>query len=112
MRRPPLLLLILSLALLLLLRLASYDEPIEWDIGTYTVIAREMLAGERLYDDIWADVKPPAVYLTFAAMQAITGDGFLPVYLLSVLAAIVTLLGVHRAASVAGPAAGACAATF
>ena len=111
MRRPFVLLLILSVALILL-RLASYDEPIEWDVGTYTVIAREILGGERLYDDIWADVKPPAVYVTFAAMQAIAGDGFLHVYLLSVTAAIVTMLGVYYAAAVAGPLAGIFAAIF
>ena len=71
-----------------------------------------MLSGERLYDDIWADVKPPAVYVTFAAVQAFAGDGFLHVYLLSVIAAIVTMLGVYHAASIAGPLAGTFAATF
>jgi len=104
---------ILGLAVfLVLVRLAAYDEPIEWDIGTYMTVGREMLAGERLYDQVWADVKPPGVYVTFAAMQAVAGDGFLAVYLLSVIAAVVTLAGIYYAASVAGPLAGALGATF
>lgn len=110
MRRSVVLLLILSLVLVVA-RLRSYDEPPEWDIGTYTAIAREMLAGERLYADAW-DIKPPGVFTTYAAVQFFTGDGFLHVYLLSVTAAVVTMLGVYRAASVGGRDAGAWAALF
>ncbi len=92
-------------------RLRSYSEPKEWDIGTYTVIARELLAGKHLYADIW-DIKPPGIFATFAAAQAIAGNDFAPVYLLSVLAAIVTMLGIYKAASTHSPQAGLWAALF
>lgn len=103
---------LLALALFLILaRIPSYAEPLEWDLGMYVTIAREMLEGERLYADAW-DMKPPAIFATFAAMQFAVGDGFLPLYLLSVTAAVVTMLGVYRAASVAGKSAGLWAAAF
>jgi 4-amino-4-deoxy-L-arabinose transferase-like glycosyltransferase len=109
-RAAAIVLLILSI-LLIVARLRSYDEPPEWDIGTYQAIAREMLNGERLYADAW-DVKPPGIFVTFATTQFFTGDGALPVYLLSVAMAIVTMFGVYSAASVAGRAAGMWAALF
>ena len=97
MRRPVIVLVTLSLVLVAA-RLRTFHEPPEWDIGTYLAIAREMLEGERLYADAW-DVKPPAIFATFAAVQVFTGDGALPVYLLSLTTAIVTMLGIARAGS-------------
>jgi len=94
---------------LLVARLPAYHEPVDWDVGTYSVIANELLHGERLYADVW-DVKPPAIFVTYAFAQLIAGEGFLSVYLLSVIAAIVTMLGIYRAASVAGRTAGLWAA--
>jgi hypothetical protein len=108
--RPTVALLLLALSLFLILaRLPSYREPLEWDVGTYSIIAGEMLRGERLYADVW-DMKPPAIFATFALAQLLAGDGFFAIYLLSVTAAVVTMLGVYRAASVAGRAAGLWAA--
>ena len=101
-----------SLAIFLLLaRLPSYAEPLEWDLGMYATIAGEMRRGEQLYADAW-DMKPPAIFATFAAMQSLAGDGFLSIYLLSVIAATVTMLGVYHAASAAGTDAGLWAAAF
>ena len=74
---------------LLVARLPAYHEPVDWDVGTYSVIANELLHGERLYADVW-DVKPPAIFVTYAFAQLIAGEGFLSVYLLSVIAAIVS----------------------
>ncbi|HEV2292584.1 MAG TPA: glycosyltransferase family 39 protein [Tepidisphaeraceae bacterium] len=103
---------LLGLSLFLILaRVPSYDEPLEWDMGMYTVVARELLEGERLYDDAW-DMKPPAIFATFAAVLLVTGDDFLALYLLSVVVGIVTMLGVYHAASIAGRAAGLWAAAF
>ncbi len=82
-------------------RLRSYHEPLEWDTGTYTAIARQMLDGKRLYQDAW-DIKPPAIFVTYAAAQALVGDGPAHVYLLSVIAAVVTMIGVYRASGVWG----------
>jgi hypothetical protein len=107
--------LIVLAIVLIAARLRCYHEPLEWDTGTYAAIAREMLAGERLYADAW-DIKPPGVFATYAAALWATGrasgDPALPVYLLSVTAAIVTMLGVYRAASIAGRTAGMWAAVF
>src|SRR5687767_1078814 len=96
---------------LLVARLPSYSEPLEWDLGMYAAIAGELRHGEQLYADAW-DMKPPAIFGTFAAAQSVAGDGFLSIYLLSVLAAIATMLGVYHAASVAGSSAGLWAAAF
>src|SRR4051812_29759228 len=86
-------------ALLILLRLPAYHEPLEWDIGTYSLIASELRHGARLYADIW-DMKPPAIFATFTVAQLLAGDGPFCVYLLSITTAIVTMLGVYRGASV------------
>ena len=96
-RRSAIVLLILAIVLIAA-RLRSYHEPPEWDLGTYLAIGRELLNGERLYADAW-DVKPPAIFLTYAVAQFVTGDGALPVYLLSVTAAIVTMLAIYIAAA-------------
>lgn len=58
--------LIVLAIVLIAARLRCYHEPLEWDTGTYAAIAREMLAGERLYADAW-DIKPPGVFATYAA---------------------------------------------
>src|SRR5688572_27933509 len=90
---------LIALSLVLLfVRLRSYHEPPEWDIGTYQAIARELLNGERLYSDAW-DVKPPGVFVAYAFVQGLVGDGALPIYLLSVTCAIVTMWGIFFAAA-------------
>jgi hypothetical protein len=109
-RRTILVLSVLAL-FLLLARLPSYSEPLEWDLGMYATIAGEMRHGEQLYADAW-DMKPPAIFATFATMQTLAGDGFLSIYLLSVIAAIVTMLGVYHVASIAATSAGLWAAAF
>lgn len=86
-------------------------QPPEWDIGTYLVIGNELNCGARLYVDVW-DSKPPGIFATFALAQRITGYGGLEVYVLSVLAAMGTLLGVFAAASVQSRAAGLWAAAL
>jgi hypothetical protein len=94
---------------LLIARLPAYHEPLEWDVGTYSVVANEILHGERLYADVW-DMKPPAIFATYTLAELVAGEGFFCVYLLSVITAIVTMLGIYRGAAVAGRAAGRWAA--
>ncbi len=77
-------------------RLHTIAEPLERDITTYAVIGHEMLAGRKLYTDLW-DHKPPAIHLTYATAELVAGYGPQEVYLLNVLVAIVTTLGVWRA---------------
>jgi hypothetical protein len=59
------------------------------DEATYCVVGREMLAGRLLYRDV-VDHKPPLIYVTYAATQAVGGpDGGMR--LLHVLTALVVL---------------------
>ena len=93
--------LVVLAALIAAERLHTYDEPLERDITTYAVIGHELLAGRRLYSDLW-DHKPPAVHATFAAAEALVGYGAQEVYLVNVLAGVATLLGVFAAARAGG----------
>lgn len=77
-------------------RLHTYDEPLERDLATYAVIAHGLREGRALYSDLW-DHKPPAIHITYAAAEALAGFGPGSVYLLGVLAAVATLLGVFWA---------------
>ena len=105
-------LLLVSLALVIVLvRSRSYQEPPEWDIGTYLVVGHELNCGDRLYLDIW-DSKPPAIFATYALAERIFGYGYRQTYWLSVLTAWVTLGGVYFAASVQGRAEGRWAAVL
>jgi len=73
---------LISLGLLIALaRFHTYDEPFERDLMTYAVMAHEMLAGRELYSDLW-DIKPPGIYLTYAAAELIAGYGPSSIYLL------------------------------
>jgi hypothetical protein len=93
-------------------RYVTFDEPLERDLTTYAVCAHEMLKGRLLYADIW-DHKPPAVHITFALAEKIAGYGQQEFYLINVVAGIIALLGMYRAASIPfGPAAGLWAALF
>ncbi|BAP55022.1 hypothetical protein THII_0725 [Thioploca ingrica] len=88
---------LISLGLLIALaRFHTYDEPFERDLMTYAVMAHEMLAGRELYSDLW-DIKPPGIYLTYAAAELIAGYGPNSIYLLNIVAAIITLFGVYFA---------------
>ncbi|PYK31679.1 MAG: hypothetical protein DME57_02805 [Verrucomicrobia bacterium] len=100
-------------ALIVALRAHTYDEPLERDITTYAVIAHEMLNGKNLYSDLW-DHKPPAIHLTYAAAEWITGYGRNSIFLMNAAAAVATLIAVYFAGAAGrrGPLAGLIAATF
>jgi 4-amino-4-deoxy-L-arabinose transferase-like glycosyltransferase len=82
--------------LIILARTHTYNEPLERDLTTYAVIAHEMLNGRELYSELW-DHKPPGVHLTYAAAEVVTGYGLNSIYLLNIIAAIITLFGVYFA---------------
>ncbi|HVT90598.1 MAG TPA: hypothetical protein VHD56_17215 [Tepidisphaeraceae bacterium] len=92
-------------------RLATYQAPAEWDIGMYAVIGHEINQGAHLYQDIW-DMKPPAIFATYALAEHVSGYGPGQIYFLSVLTATIIMLGVYCAASTKGPIAGLWAATL
>jgi len=91
----PLVLVILS-SFIAIMRLYTYDEPVERDIGNHAVIAHEILQGRKLYSDLW-DSKPPAIFVTYAIADVLVGYGPSSVYFVGVLAAIITLLGAYWA---------------
>jgi hypothetical protein len=82
-------------------RFHTYQEPLERDISTYAVVAQGLLTGRSLYSDLW-DHKPPAIHFTYALAEVIGGYSVFSIYLLNVLAGVLTLFGVYRAGSAVG----------
>src|SRR2546422_5463525 len=101
MSRRVILTLVALAALIAVARLNTYHEPLERDITGAAVIGHELLAGRALYADMW-DHKPPALHATHAAAILMAGYGPSAIYLLTVVAAITSLLGVYAAATVVG----------
>ena len=98
---------LLLLAVCLGLRIVSLARPcLSDDEATYCVVAREMLHGRVLYRDV-VDHKPPLIYLTYAATQALGGPehGMLLLHLLTIAFVWATALLLGRIAA-AGVAAG------
>jgi hypothetical protein len=94
--RNPWLVLAVLAALTAAARLHTYDEPRSFDVTYFSVVGHGLLHGRSLYSDFW-DHKPPAPYLTYAAMELLAGYGRLQIYLLGVIAAIAGLYGVYAA---------------
>ena len=108
----PLLVLLGLAAVIAVVRLQTFDEPLERDITGAAVMGQELLLGRPLYSDVW-DHKPPAMHATHALAQLVAGYGRRAIYLLGAGSAIVTLLGVYAAGTaVGGGAAGLWAAAF
>ncbi len=72
-----------------------HDYP-EWDASTYAIIGREITLGAKLYVDIW-DMKPPAIFATYAAAIWTLPSIAWAKYVLGVVPAIVALLAIHSA---------------
>lgn len=62
-----------AIVILVVFRLHAFDLPLETDECNYAVIAARLLAGDRLYMDVW-DHQPFGVFTLFAAVIAIFGD--------------------------------------
>lgn len=92
-------------------RAHTRSEPPECDHGTYAVIGHELLRGRSLYSDLW-DIKPPTIYATYAAAEALVGYGKIELLALGIFAALVTLIGVERAGEALGRGGGLWAAAF
>jgi len=65
--------LVAAIVILVLLRLHAFDLPMETDECNYAVIAARLLAGDRLYVDVW-DHQPFGVFTLFAAVITVFGD--------------------------------------
>ncbi|MCG3132296.1 MAG: hypothetical protein FLDDKLPJ_03129 [Phycisphaerae bacterium] len=58
---------------LVMLRLIGFGLPLETDEANYAYIGARLLAGDRLYVDVW-DHQPPGAFMLFGAAGAIFGD--------------------------------------
>ncbi len=58
---------------LVLFRLHAFDLPLETDECNYAYIGARLLAGDRLYTDIW-DHQPFGIFALFAGVIAVFGD--------------------------------------
>lgn len=96
MNRNRFLILALLALSIVLARSRFYRDLPEWDVATYSLIGDALVHGKKLYADIW-DMKPPAIFATFAAARLITGSHDATAYLLSVTSAIVAMLGIFLA---------------
>ena len=63
----------LALVVLILFRLHALGLPLETDECNYAYFGARLLAGDRLYVDLW-DHQPPGVFVLFAGMIALFGD--------------------------------------
>ena len=106
----PLVLLILAITIATL-RLRTFDEPFERDIVTYLMIGHAMNRGGQVYVDVW-DVKPPGICEIYALAEWMVGFGDLQIYLLNIVSAVVTLVGVYAVGAARGRNAGIWAAAF
>ena len=60
-------------AILVAFRLHAFDLPLENDECNYAYIGGRLLAGDRLYVDVW-DHQPFGVFALFAGVRALFGD--------------------------------------
>lgn len=102
------------LGLCVALRAVSIVRPcLSDDEATYAVVAREMLTGHELYKDV-VDHKPPAIYVVYAATQAVGGPvgGMVLLHLLLIGVVFATGLVLARIVRVHWPGADPRAPTF
>lgn len=113
LRHLPLIVLLILSASIIFERLLVPKIPFGNDATLYSVIGHELLNGRLLYSDVW-DHKPPAIFITYAIAEIITGYGPQMLLFLNVSAALVVLLGIFWALkwSAGGIAAGLWAAAF
>src|SRR5690242_19569102 len=79
-----------TLLLAFVLRYPSLYEP-RWygDEGIFAAVAQNIRNGEALYSQAW-DNKPPLVFFTYAAIQAMLGTGIFPLHLITTLVVVTT----------------------
>ena len=86
------------LGLCVALRVVSLVRPcLSDDEAIYAVVARELLTGHALYRDV-VDHKPPAIYVVYAATQAVGGPtgGMVLLHGLLILVVLATALALAR----------------
>jgi hypothetical protein len=93
-----LIILIGLLAIMALMRLYTWDQPLMNDLATNAMIANEILEGKILYSEIWSD-RAPLIFWTYALAQLIVGYGLQEIYFLWLVTNAFTLMGVYVCAS-------------
>ncbi len=88
-------------ALICVLRINYYDWPLNRDVTLYAVMSHEFLEGKDLYTDFW-DIKPPAIFLSYGAAEAVFGYGQGTLYLLNLGCALSVLFGVYACGCASG----------
>jgi 4-amino-4-deoxy-L-arabinose transferase-like glycosyltransferase len=87
--------------LFLLARLrTAFVEVLDTDETIFHTVAARMLAGERLYVDVY-DIKPPGIYLFYAGIQWLFGPGLYAVHHVTTLVVAATAWVIARAARAA-----------
>jgi hypothetical protein len=64
-------------------------------MATYAVIADEVMNGGLLYEGALIDQKPPALYATYGVAEFLVGYGRQQIFLLGVVAALATMMGLY-----------------
>jgi hypothetical protein len=102
----------ISIACLFLVvtRLHTLPEPLDWDSATYWLIGRELASGASLYRDFW-DIKPPGIFLAYAAGAILSPSPYVAAWTVSVATGCATLLLVYLAMRRFSVPAGLVAAT-
>lgn len=83
-------------AALVLLRSHVRAAALESDECNYLYIAARLLAGDRLYVDVW-DHQPPGVFVMFAALARMFGDGPATLRLTATVASVACLAAIYDA---------------
>ncbi|MBN1511638.1 MAG: glycosyltransferase family 39 protein [Phycisphaerae bacterium] len=77
-------------AVLMAFRLHAFGGPLETDECNYAYIGARLLAGDRLYVDVW-DHQPPGVFVLFAGLIALAGGSETAIRLVALLGSLATL---------------------
>ena len=93
---------LLLLGIALALRIWDFGNPvIHVDEQYYLLVGDRMLHGAVPYIDIW-DRKPIGLFLLFAALRLLPGDGILAYQIAATFAAAATAIIVHHSAALLG----------
>ncbi len=77
------------------LRTHAFALPLETDECNYAYIASRLLAGDRLYVDVW-DHQPPGVFVLFAGLIAVFGKSDFVFRAAAIMTSLASMILMHR----------------
>lgn len=86
--------LLLASAVLIAFRLHAFDLPLETDECNYALVGARLLAGDRLYVNVW-DHQPPGVFMLFGGVIALFGHAPIVFRCLATAFSLASLLFVY-----------------